>query len=82
MSGLRSIEPFALVHSDVWRPCPTSSVNGFRWFVTFIDCHSRNTWIYLMKQKSEVYTCFQDFLAYVKTQFEVHVKVLRTDNGT
>jgi IS30 family transposase len=81
MSGLRSIEPFALVHSDVWGPCPTSSVNGFRWFVTFIDCHSRNTWIYLMKQKSEVYTCFQDFLAYVKTQFEVHVKVLRTDNG-
>jgi IS30 family transposase len=35
-----------------------------------------------MKQKSEVYKCFQYFLAYVKTQFGVHVKVLRTDNGT
>jgi hypothetical protein len=35
-----------------------------------------------MKQKFEVYKCFQDFLAYVKTQFGVHVKVLRTDNGT
>jgi hypothetical protein len=33
-----------------------------------------------MKQKSEVYKCFQDLLAYVKIQFGVHVKVLRTDN--
>jgi hypothetical protein len=36
----------------------------------------------MMKQKSEVYRCFQDILAYVKTQFGAHVKVLRTDNGT
>jgi hypothetical protein len=57
-----------------------SSIGGFSWFVTLIDCHSHNTWIYPMKQKSKVYTYFYIFLAYVKTQFGVHVKVLRTDN--
>jgi GAG-pre-integrase domain len=82
ISGLRNMEPFVLVHSDVWGPCPTSYVSKFQWFVTFIDCHSRMTWIYMMKQKSKVYKCFQDFLAYVKTQFGAHVKVLRTENGT
>src|SRR5437588_12277626 len=30
--GLRSFEPFSLVHSDVWGPCPTTSVSGFRWY--------------------------------------------------
>lgn len=53
MIGLRSPEPFALVHSDVWGPCPSVSISGFRWFVTFIDCYSRMTWIYMMKPKSE-----------------------------
>jgi GAG-pre-integrase domain len=42
-SGSRSSCIFELVHSDVWRPCPTTSVNGFRYFVTFIVCFSRVT---------------------------------------
>jgi GAG-pre-integrase domain len=29
ISGLRSMEPFALIHSDVWGKCPTSYVSGF-----------------------------------------------------
>lgn len=50
--------------------------------MTFIDCYSRMTWIYLMRHKDEVFTCFQNFSAYVKNQFDVQVQVIRTDNGT
>src|SRR4051812_29451346 len=57
-------------------------MNRFRWVVTFIDCHSRMTWLYLMKQKSEVMTCFQNFDSYVRTQFDKRIKVLRSNNGT
>jgi IS30 family transposase len=69
-----------LVHSDVWT-CPVVSVSGMKYFVTFIDCYSRMTWIYLMRHK-DVFTCFQNFCAYVKNQFDVQVQVIRTDNGT
>ena len=68
--GLRSIAPFTLVHSDVWT-CPTMSISGMKYFVTFIDCYTRMTWVYLLRHKDEVFQCFQDFCAYVNTQFKV-----------
>jgi GAG-pre-integrase domain len=42
-SGSRSSLIFDLVHSDVWGPCPTTAVNGYKYFVSFIDCFSRMT---------------------------------------
>ncbi|KAJ4737614.1 Transposon Ty1-H Gag-Pol polyprotein [Rhynchospora pubera] len=81
-SGHRSSCAFDLIHSDVWGPCPTSSMNGYRYFVTFIDCFSRVTWLYLMKNKNEVLACFKDFHRSVQTQYGAVVKILRSDNGT
>jgi hypothetical protein len=70
-----------LVHSDVWTS-PVVLVSGVKYFVTFIDCYSRMTWLYLMKHKNEVLDCFKDFCACAKTQFNTHVKIIRSDNGT
>ena len=55
--GLRSISPFMLIHSDVWTS-PVVSVNGMKYFVTFIDCYSRMTWVDLMRHRDEVPHCF------------------------
>jgi hypothetical protein len=63
--GISSGSPFVLVHSDVWT-CPMVSINGMKYFVTFIDCFSRMIWVYLMKHKDEVFKCFQDFYALLK----------------
>ncbi|KAJ9556562.1 LOW QUALITY PROTEIN: hypothetical protein OSB04_011176 [Centaurea solstitialis] len=62
---------FELVHSDVWGPCPITSKSGFKYFVTFVDDFSRVTWLYLMKNRSEVFTHFCTFVAEAKTQFGV-----------
>lgn len=40
------------------------------------------TWVYLMRHKDEVLSSFQNFSAYVKTQFKVQVQMLKSDNGT
>ncbi|RVW24990.1 Retrovirus-related Pol polyprotein from transposon TNT 1-94 [Vitis vinifera] len=72
---------FELVHSDVWGPCPVTSQTGFRYFVTFVDDFSRMTWIYFMKNRSEVFSHFCAFSAEIKTQYDVSVKILRSDNG-
>jgi hypothetical protein len=75
--GLRSISPFMLIHSYVWTS-PVVSVNGMKYFVTFIECYSHMTWVYLMRHKDEVFHCFENFHAYVKNQFQVQVYVNNT----
>ena len=50
--------PFELVHTDVWGPCRTASTIGFQYFVTFIDDYSRCTWLFLMKNRAELYSIF------------------------
>ncbi|KAJ9553824.1 hypothetical protein OSB04_017869 [Centaurea solstitialis] len=77
----RAASLFELVHSDVWGPCPVTSKSGFKYFVTFVDDFSRVTWLYLMKNRSEVFTHFCTFVAEAKTQFGVSVKTLRSDNA-
>lgn len=77
----KSSIPFSLVHSDVWGPSPIATRFGVRWFVTFIDDCTRMTWLYLLKNKDEVFKVFQSFHAMIQTQFSAKLRVLRSDNG-
>ena len=54
---------------------------SFQYFVTFIDDYSRCTWLYLMKNRSELFSIFQSFFDEIKTQFEISIRNLRSDNG-
>lgn len=53
-------DPFSLVVSDVWGPASIASGNNW-YYVSFIDMSSRFTWVYLIRQKSQVVTCFIQF---------------------
>jgi transposase InsO family protein len=61
---------------------PQTAVNGYKYFVYFINCFSRMTWLYLMKNKNDVFACFKDFHKGIQAQYGAVVKVLRSDNGT
>ncbi|RVW88140.1 Retrovirus-related Pol polyprotein from transposon RE1 [Vitis vinifera] len=41
--------------SDIWGPSRVHNISGARWFVSFVDDHTRVTWVFLMKEKSEGY---------------------------
>ena len=77
----RAKAPFELVHIDVWGPCPTASTLGFQYFVTFIDDYSQCTWLFLMKNRVELYSIFQKFYAEIHTHFNNSICVLRSDNA-
>ena len=77
----KSVFPFMIVHSDVWGPAKIPTLNGSRWFVSFIDDHSRMTWVYLMKTKQEVCSLFIQFHTMVATQYKTPIQIFRTDNG-
>ncbi|KAB2618169.1 hypothetical protein D8674_014038 [Pyrus ussuriensis x Pyrus communis] len=72
---------FELIHSDVWGPSAVTTQHGVRWFITFVDDCIRMTWLYLMKNKSDVGDIFKAFYHMVYTQYSFSVKVLRIDNG-
>lgn len=70
-----------MIRSDIWGPARVSNLNGTRWFVTFIDDHTRVCWVYLMKEKSEVCAIFQNFHKLVLNILQSSICILRTDNG-
>jgi hypothetical protein len=70
-----------LIHSDVFGPVPVPSLGKSVYYVSFIDDSSRNTRIYFLRQKSEIFDKFKEFKDLVENQTEKKIKVLRTDNG-
>lgn len=78
----RCMQPFDLVHTDLWGPARSSSFSGATYFVIFVDDYTRCTWLYLLKHKSDVVDVFHTFYAMVCTQFNRPIKILRSDNGT
>ncbi|CAA7015065.1 unnamed protein product [Microthlaspi erraticum] len=72
---------FDLLHIDTWGPFSVSTVEGYRYFLTIVDDHTRVTWIYLMRTKDEVLTVFPEFLTMVETQYNAVVKGVRSDNA-
>ncbi|CAL2226894.1 unnamed protein product [Prunus armeniaca] len=81
LSTNKCTTPFTLIHSDVWGPSPITAPSGVRWFVTFIDDCTRMTWLYLLKNKNEVFSRFQSFHKQMKTQFNAQIQILRSNNG-
>lgn len=59
---------FELVHLDAWGSVNFAS-NDFHYFVTFVDDHSRMTWLFLMKNRYELFSIFQPFHKEIKTKF-------------
>ena len=70
-----------MIHSDICGPMSTKALSNGEYFVTFVDDHSRKTWIYFLKTKDEDFDRFREFKALVENMTGKKIKVLRSDNG-
>ncbi|WJX75247.1 hypothetical protein P8452_58797 [Trifolium repens] len=70
-----------MIHVDIWGPLAVTSFNGYSYFLTIVDDHTRHTWIYLMKHKSEARQLLHNFISLIHTQYHVVIKTVRSDNG-
>lgn len=77
----RATEKLELVHTDVCGPMQTSSLGHSKYFVFFIDDLTRMTWVYFLKNKSQVFSVFKKFKVFVERQSGCKLKALRSDNG-
>ncbi|RVW36198.1 Retrovirus-related Pol polyprotein from transposon RE2 [Vitis vinifera] len=60
-------------------PSPVRSISGARYFLLFIDDHTRFTWFYLLKTKDEVYPTFLKFQALIEKQVNTKIKAVQSD---
>ena len=79
--GYTASKPFALIHNDLWGPSHVTSVSNKRWFISFIDDHTRICWVYLLRDKLEVTQTFENFHSMIQTQYNTQIQILRTNNG-
>ena len=77
----RAKEPLELVHTDLCGPIKPSSFGNNNYFLLFIDDFSRKTWVYFVKEKSEVFGVFKRFKAFVERESGYYIKALRSDRG-
>jgi hypothetical protein len=55
-----SSKPLEMIHSNVWTT-KTESIGGCKYYVSFIDDHTRKVWVYFMKHKNIKIKCFNIF---------------------
>ena len=77
----RAKRPGELIHSDIWGPVSIPSVQGNRYFASFIDDYSRYTTVYLLKNKSDYYHFFLQYCNMVRNKFNRDITIIHSDNG-
>ena len=78
----KSTRPLELVHSDVWGPAPLTSHFGFQYYVIFVDDFSKYTWLFPLKNKSDVFNIFTEFHKKAKRQFSQKLCAFQSDWGS
>ena len=76
-----SLEPFHLIHSDIWGRSPIPNISGALWFVSFINDCTKVSWFFLLKHKSDMSFILPNFHNMVKNQFGVTIKRFQFDNA-
>ncbi|EOY32308.1 Uncharacterized protein TCM_040047 [Theobroma cacao] len=80
-STLSSTKHLQLLYTDVWGPAQISFVEGFRYYVIYIDHFTKYIWFFLMKHNSDVYLLLPIFKALVKKAFNTSITCIYSDNG-
>jgi hypothetical protein len=74
-------ERLELFHTYVWGLSQVSSLGGSHYYVSFIDDATRKTWVYCIRQKSDVFDTFKKWKDLVENEIVKSLKCLRSDNG-
>jgi hypothetical protein len=78
----RSSEIFEIIHTDICGPFPTPYLNGQRYFISFIDDHTRFMYLYLLNDKVVALNAFKTYKVEVENQKEKKkIKIVRSGRG-
>ena len=80
-SARKAKETLELIHSDVCGKMEAKSLGGKEYFITFIADKTKYCWVYVIKNKSDVFEKFKEWKTEVESLLGHRVRILRTDNG-
>jgi hypothetical protein len=73
--------PLQIVYKDVWGPASITSINGFCYYVSFIDAYSHFTWFFPLKHKSQILSSFLYFKNTMENLLGTSIKIFCTNCG-
>ena len=80
-SSTRAEAPLQLVHAYLSIKMNTQALGGSSYYFALIDDYSRKTWVYFLREKSQAFGKFKEWLAMVEAETGRKLKKLRTDRG-
>lgn len=60
---------------------PITSVDNYKYYLIFVDHYTCYTWLYPLKQKSQVKSIFITFKTLTENRFQTTIGTLYSDNG-
>ncbi|KAJ9555883.1 hypothetical protein OSB04_010497 [Centaurea solstitialis] len=79
-SSLTTSAPLEVIFSDVWSS-PIYSLDGYKYYVIFVDHFTKYIWLYPIKRKSDTTNTFIYFKALFEKKFGRSILTLYSDNG-
>jgi hypothetical protein len=79
-SSTQVVQPFDLVHCDLWTS-PVSSVSGCKYYLVIFDDCTHYSWTFSLRQKSDTFPTLSHFFAFVSMQFGRTIRSIQCDNG-
>ncbi|KAL8145511.1 hypothetical protein AgCh_003609 [Apium graveolens] len=76
------LEPYHLLHVDLFGPVNVMSIAKKKYTLVIVDEFTRYTWVYFLHTKSETASILIDHVKHLDKMVKDSVKILRSDNGT
>ena len=69
-SQMSTHRPLELLHMDLFGPTSFVSIGGNSYCLVIVDDYSRFTWVYFLRDKSNVFETFKSFAILAQNQFD------------
>ena len=76
------LEPYHLLHVDLFGPVNVMSIAKKKYAMVIVDEFTRYTWVYFLHAKSETASVLIDHVRQLDKLVKDSVKIIRSDNGT
>ena len=67
---------------DLFGPTQYTSIGGNKYGFLIVDDYTRDTWVFFLVDKSDVFVIFKSFVKGIHNEFETTIKRVRSDNGS
>ena len=76
------LEPYHLLHVDLFGPVNVMSITKKKYAMVIVDEFTRYTWVYFLHRKNETTSALTDHVRQLDKLVKDSVKIIRSDNGT